>query len=278
MAEWQRGQVYRLKNGTWAYRYRDRRTDKKPQVGGFPTKAAASAALNETLAAMRAGRPLKEDVTFDDLCDRYLAAHDADLLTINRLAAQLKRARADFGPRGIGSLRPDELAAWRRNLPANAHHQFRAVKQVLGQAERWEWVERSPAKHVKNPKPKAPEVVPFAGWEEVEAISDEIDPRLAVIPIFAVGTGMRPEEWVALERRDLDRDEGVVHVCRVYTQGVLKECAKTSRQRRRVPLRRRVLEALDQLPPRLDTPLLFPAARGGTSTLPSSGTGNGFRH
>jgi integrase len=82
-----------------------------------------------------------------------------------------------------------------------------------------------------------------------------------------VGTGLRPEELFGLDRRDVDVDAGVMTVERVFTQGVLKDCAKSSRQRRRVPLRARVVEALRTLPPRIDTPVLFPAPRGGRIDL-----------
>lgn len=156
------------------------------------------------------------------------------------------------------------MAAWRRTLSEKSRSDvFRALRQVLEQAARWGWIGENPARYIRNPKPKRPEIQPFVSWEEIEAIADEFDPRFAAIPAFAAGTGLRPEEFLALERRDLDRDAGVVTVERVYSQGRLKPCAKTSRQRRRVPLRQRVLDALEALPPRLDTPLLFPAARGG---------------
>jgi integrase len=160
-------------------------------------------------------------------------------------------------------LEPNELGAWRMKLPEGSRHDvFRAFKQVLEQARRWRWIVENPAGEIKNGNAKRTEFEPFASWDEIEAIAGELDPRFAAIPIFTTGTGLRPEEWIALERRDVDRKAGVVSVRRVYSQGVLKE-PKTERSRRRVPLRRRVLDALEGMPPRLDTPLLFPAARGG---------------
>lgn len=81
--------------------------------------------------------------------------------------------------------------------------------------------------------------------------------------VFAAETGLRTNEWAALERRDVDRQGPAVVVQRRYADGVLTPYPKTQRSRRRVPLTARALAAVDSLPPRLDTPLLFPAAKGG---------------
>jgi integrase len=52
-------------------------------------------------------------------------------------------------------------------------------------------------------------------------------------------------------------------VQRRYANGLLNPYPKTQRSRRRVPLSARALAAAEALPPRLDTPLVFPSARGG---------------
>ncbi len=113
------------------------------------------------------------------------------------------------------------------------------------------------------------EIRPFASWDEVDAITAELAPTYRAIPAVLVGTGLRPEELFGLERRDVDRENAVLSVERVYSQGVLKPCLKSDRQRRRVPLRARVLEALDAMPTRIDTPVLFPAADGDRIKLPT---------
>jgi integrase len=167
----------------------------------------------------------------------------------------------------LDTLQTIELDVWRSQLPPlSAHYIFRAFRQVLEYAVDMGLLKQNPTARIRNVR-AAVEVKrgqrPFESWEDVEAIAAEMDSRFAAIPIVLVGTGLRPEELWALERRDVDLETGVLSVERVYSQGRLKDCAKSSRQRRRVPLRERVVQALRKLPPRLDTPLLFPAARGG---------------
>jgi integrase len=80
--------------------------------------------------------------------------------------------------------------------------------------------------------------------------------------IFAAATGLRPAEWVALEKRDVNRDERVVYVRRSFTRWELK-LPKTEASLRAVPLQARALEALERLAAGDDSPLVFPGERGG---------------
>jgi integrase len=99
--------------------------------------------------------------------------------------------------------------------------------------------------------------------EELEALSAELPAAYAPLPIFAAATGLRPEEWAALERRDVDRRAGVLNVRRTVSSGEVVEIGKTAHSQRQVPLSARALDALDALSTRLDTPLLFSAHQGG---------------
>jgi integrase len=134
---------------------------------------------------------------------------------------------------------------------------------------------RNASTGIKNPKRKRHErreVHPFESWDDVHAVAGELDPRYQAIPVVAVGCGVRPEELFALHRSDVDRQAGLLHVRRRYTGGQLKEGGKTDRSVRAVPLRQVVVDALDAIPARIDSAVLFPAPRGGYIDLEK------FRH
>lgn len=258
----QTGQVYKL-GKSWAYRYRAS-DGRRPQKAGFATKGEARAALNEALRRVSlGGAPRRDPPTLAELVDEYLAQHVAEDSTLETLRYRLRHAVEAFGPTRVDRLNASAVGAWRKQLsPGSANYVHRALRQVLRYGVRCKYLDENVAALVPNPAPKRGEMKVFT-WQELELLAAELRPRHRAIPIFVAGTGLRPEEWIALERRDVDRQRRVVSVQRVYTGAKVSEYPKTDRSRRRVPLRTRVLEALDSMPARLDTPLLFPGARGG---------------
>lgn len=117
-----------------------------------------------------------------------------------------------------------------------------------------------------DPQPKAGEIHPFT-QEEIDLVAVELG-EYGPLVLFASESGLRPSEWRALEWRDVDRNAGVVLVERTYAFGKAKAYGKTARSRRRVPLSTRALLALDAIPRRLDTRLIFSSSRGEHIDLP----------
>lgn len=268
----QRGQAYRLAPGKWGLRYYDRdgtRRRKSP----FPTKSAALTHYRDIIEPQLRGEPASvPDLTLSALVELYLARHAASVRprTIATLRERLSHAERAFGNVPLRDLArmTDEVAAWRARQPQGVRYgRTGALRQALAAAVRWGYMPTNPAAQAGRNRQPPPRVVRAFTRAELDAIAAELAPAYAPLPVFAAATGLRPEEWQALERRDIDRRAGLLNVRRTVSSGEVVEVAKTARSRRQVPLTRRALAALDAMPARLDTPLVFPAAHGSVVNL-----------
>jgi integrase len=263
-----RGSTYRTTSGFGIRWYGPKGRQYK---SGFRSKSEARKWWDETIRPQLDGRRVAPpDVTFGALCERYLRAHSAGVQprTLRTLRERLRRPLEAFGDTPLRELEQQvaEIAAWQATLPERYRYAVMAAfRQVCAAGVRWRYLDENPAAATgPNPQPPAVELEPFSA-AEVEAIAVELGPVYGPLVVFAAETALRPEEWAALRRQDVDRVEGVVRVERTVVDGVAKPYGKTARSRRAVPLSSRAVDALEELPPSI--PLLFPAPQGGPIRL-----------
>jgi integrase len=210
----QQGQTFELRRrGTtgdrlWAYRYRTGgRDSKRAQHGGFAPEQDARDALERELERLRRERRITRRLTLSELVDTYLDQHDVQPVTIEKLRYLLSKATAVFGDRVIGELTSQEIAAWRMTLsPGYRFEATQALWQVLHRAVAWGMIDVNAAKvGVDNPVRRRKEQHPFESWADLEKVAAAIGPRYGPMILFAAATGLRPAEWIALEKRDVDR-------------------------------------------------------------------------
>ena len=265
-----RGSIYATKTAGVGIRWAEDGVFR--QRSGFRTKTEARAWFDDNVAPRLRRAAPSPDVTLDEFCDLFLIRHGATVAPATRrtLAARLKPARAVFGAWTLRELEgaAADVAAWRAGLPEGSRYQLTsALRQTLGAAQRWGYITKNPAVDAgRNPQPRAEELRPFTP-EEIDAVDVELGPTFGPVAVFAAETGLRTNEWTALERRDVDRAGRAVTVQRRYADGTFTPFPKTVRSRRRVPLTARALDALDRQPPRVDTTILFPAPGGGPIDL-----------
>src|SRR6266511_1507250 len=267
----QLGQVVQMKSKTaggeprWGYRYRvGGRGSRRVQRGGFQSERDAGEALERALERLRRANGTASTLTLATLVKEYLAQHDAQPETVEKLRWLLAKAVAEFGDRRLGDLRSQEIAAWRMTIAAG--HRFeatQALRQVLARAVAWGMIDVNPAKQgVDNPQRRRTEKRPFESWDELNALAIELGPRYGPPVLFAAATGLRPGEWIALEHRDIDRDARVVYVRRAYRNGRVK-VPKTEASIRAVPLQTVAVAALERLPANGRSRLVFQSPNGG---------------
>ena len=150
---------------------------------------------------------------------------------------------------------------------------MRALRQVIDAAVAWEYLARNPAKPTgKNTKPPIAERIALEP-ADVDKLAGEVRSRFAAAIIVGAWCYLRPSELLALERGDVDGNE--LRIRRTLDgSGGLKASGKTRRSLRTVPLPARAHQALAELPPRLDTRLLFPHRQAEPTTPVTGGAGS----
>lgn len=275
----QRGEPYKLGKSRWGLRYRDREGKRVRTPEKFPSKTAAFQHYRDVIEPLlRGDAPAPAPTTLGAFVPLYLERHTGvRQRTTDTLRERLGYAIVAFGDVPLRELEgmTDNIAAWHATLPAGSRYGvMQALRQCLAAAVRWQRMTTNPAALAgRNPQPP-PRAIRVYDVAEVDAIALELSAPYRSLPAFAAATGLRPEEWAALERRDIDRRARKLAVRRTVTGGKTKgsplevvELAKTNRSRREVPLSARALAALDAIPPRLDTPLIFAAVTGGPMRL-----------
>ena len=123
----------------WAYRYRTGgRGSKRVQRGGFACEQDARDALERELERLRRKQRITRRLTLSEFVEAYLAQHDVQPVTIQKLRYLLSKATAVLGDRKIGELTSQEIAEWRMRLsPGYRFEATQALRQVLQRAAEW---------------------------------------------------------------------------------------------------------------------------------------------
>jgi integrase len=107
------------------------------------------------------------------------------------------------------------------------------ISGTLDAAERWEWIDSTPARVARKPRQKRPEPDPPTSAEaaRLSEAAFDMDEDWGALVWLAMTTGMRRGELVALRFKHLDLEEGVIDLRRNWVRGQEKD-TKTHQNRR----------------------------------------------
>jgi integrase len=212
------------------------------------TKGEARDLLNRELRRIELGDRWRPPITLAELAERYQAQHDAAPRTITRVRLSLTRPLAAWGDAQASDLTTEAIQRLVAGMPvgdAFKRDVVRALRALYRFGIDARLVDDNPAARVRTRNPvRGERIIPFESWAEVERVAEEAG-RWGPLIIFAVDSGARPGELVALEHRHVDGD-------RVYLPG-----EKTDGARRVVHLTPRGVAAYEEATRAISTPVVW---------------------
>ncbi|MGH9822448.1 MAG: tyrosine-type recombinase/integrase, partial [Blastocatellia bacterium] len=153
----------------------------------------------------------------------------------------------EIGRKNLSDIRPLEIQALyskmqERGLSARTVRYTHAVlSSALKQAVKWGLLPKNPAAFVDLPKSKQKEMKALSPEEAARFITAAAEDPQGLIFNLALSTGMRPEEYLALQWKDIDFERNVLAVRRTICWrrsggGWYFGEPKTARSRRSIPL------------------------------------------
>lgn len=213
-------------------------------------KKDAEAYLNATLTQISAGtfiEPVK--LTVDEYLDKWLAtaakARVRERTHDDYSEKLLRYVRPLIGKLKLTDLRSFDVqsiytAMTERDLsPRTVRYTHTVLSSALKQAIRWNMLDRNPCGAVELPRMKHKEMQALSPQEAGRFLSNAKDDEYGVVFAFALATGMRPEEYLALKWSDIDMEARTAVVTRTLVWrkggGWFFGEPKTTRSRRIVP-------------------------------------------
>jgi integrase len=129
--------------------------------------------------------------------------------------------------------------------PTTVNREIEFLRALLNKAVEWEILAVSPIRKMPFMK-EPPARVRYLLILELLALLAQCSARIKPVVIVAVHTGMRKGEILGLEWRDIDFDQGIIHVERSFHRGRIDTTKGNSR--RDIPLAAEVRQALEALP------------------------------
>jgi integrase len=260
------GQIIKRGEDTWLVRIFMGRDDQGKRRYLNKTvrgkKKAAQDYLNTTLSSISTGTFVEPSpVTVKQYLDKWLdtaarpRVSERTFAGYSYLVTQYVEPTMLAGMK-LSDLRPLDIQQvygdmQTRGLSARTVRYLHAVlNSAFKQAVRWGMLVRNPAELVDLPKQARKEMYALSPKQAMEFLKAASEDRWGVLFAFALVTGMRPEEYLGLQWKDVDLDRGTVRVQRALVWrekgGWYFGEPKTARSRRSIPLCASTVRALSE--------------------------------